>query len=1106
MIDKLTSIKPVKSQDPTIPATATRTLIASFPRPLPGVPPAKSTHEAYGAISKVLIPRLLGRVVLPQSSGSKTLPAPPRGMLEFDEDGGSVSEGDAIDVLNELVRCFGPLLQEREVQTLAVRLGEIVASDSSVVSGAMRKKAVAGVAQLSVYFTDPLLDDWVQTTTAQLQYEDISPPKRRVLVSMIGQVARAVPRRLGTFLPKLAPLVLGALTEEGLAQAQSQMSEDGVVDPVIIDMKEGALITLEDLISCCVSEMVPYTDATIAACILHLSFDPGMIDADDEMDGAEDDDEAEVDEDDAEDEDFEEEDQLSDDEDTSWKVRRCAAKALHSLIATRSTDLIENGELFNRIAPALIRRFNEREENVKLEVLATSALLVKKTRDNAPVEAIENGTDTRVDSTNTRKRRRGSSDASMYDPEPIRMIKPVAAASERQELSALGASMVSGVIKMLPQKSIATKQAATVLLREYVLYKHDGLNSDMEKVMNLIIETIRGKHLLAGSSTLTAGTSTFASVNSLRIQTLDLLHAISDTHASNITNPFLPKVAEALVVAIGDQYFKVSCHAIRAAESVLESIATPTSPDQQKKIKAGLDVLLNEIIERARSPKSELEVRQDAIHAMAVCLAGSTAAAKLTSPEQRKAGLSILEDRLRNETTRLASLQAVKRTVSCMDQLGSGEKDWLQKVATEIAQQLRKSDPKVRGSSLLALRAVVSHESVVKSLSVATMREIQNNLLPLLGTNNVTNPAVAMEIMENMIAHQPRDLATPELNTALCSLLLTPLGTSALDALLSLVEAIGKQGVGDPLMQSFLQNVGVGGDPSVVGLAIGTLLVSGGPTIKLSVAELQKELQTAQDDQRRCLALAIFGEVALRQGARSDIGPKLFLDRFTSRSDQVSRVAAAALGRAAVGNVSTYLPAILPLLKQPGDAQLLLLHSVKEMLQHADKMRGPLDRYSEEIWTSLLSFSESEDTRVISAECAGRLAALEPKKYLPMLQVRLPSFSPSIRALPLTCLPGLPPQPQSLGARHRHPGAALRAAGGRRGLRRGAAAGPDRHADHHARRRRAREPPARPHHAQLGRAQQAQPHPAPPRPAAAVRAPRVRDRPEPRARGADGAV
>ena len=1001
MIDKFTSIKPVKSQDPSIPATATRTLIASFPRPLPGVPAAKPMLEAYGAISDVLIPRLLGRIVLPKPFGKTNLPPPPRGMLEFDEDSTTAAEGDAIDVLNELVRCFGPLLQEAEIQALAVRLGEIVASDLAVVGSAMRKKAVAGISQLSVYFTDSLLDHWVQTTAAQLQNDDIAPPKRRVLVLMVGQVARAIPRRLGAALPKLAPLVLGALTEEGLAQAQSQMSEDGVVDPMIIDMKEAALITLEDLLSSCVSEMVPYTEEAIAACILHLSFDPGMIDADDEMDGAEDDEDAEDAEEDADDEGFEEEDQLSDDEDTSWKVRRCAAKALHSLIATRSTDLIESGQLFSKIAPALIRRFNEREENVKLEVLATAALLVKKTRDNAPVEAIENGTDTRVDSMNTRKRRRGSSDASMYDPEPIRMMKPVAATSERQELSALGASMVSGVIKMLGQKSIATKQAATVLLREYVLYKHDGLNSDMEKVMSPIIETIRGKHLLAGSSTLTAGTSTFASVNSLRIETLSLLRAISDTHASNITNPFLPKLAEALVVAIGDPYFKVSCHAIRAAESVLESTITAPSTDQQKKIKAGLDVLLNEIIERARSPKSELEVRQDAIHAMAVCLAGSTAAAKLTSAEQRKAGLTILEDRLRNETTRLASLQAVKRTVSCMDQLDASDAAWLQKVATEIAQQLRKADPKVRGSSLLALRAVVSHAPVAQALSGASMREIQSNLLPLLGTHSATNPAVAMEILEHLIAQRPRELATPELHAALCALLLTPLGASALDALLSLVEAVGAAGVGDPLMQSFLQHVGVGGDPAVVGLAIGTLLVSGGDTIQLSVAELQQELHAARDDQRRCLALAIFGEIALRRGPAADIPPQTFLDRFASRSDQVSRVAAVALGRAAVGNVATYLPAILPLLKRPGDAQLLLLHSVKEMLQHADRMRGPLAQYSEEIWTSLLGFSESEDTRVTSAECAGRLAALEPKKYLPMLQVSLPPSSSHLSPSPL---------------------------------------------------------------------------------------------------------
>ena len=102
-------------------------------------------------------------------------------------------------------------------------------------------------------------------------------------------------------------------------------------------------------------------------------------------------------------------------------------------------------------------------------------------------------------------------------------------------------------------------------------------------------------------------------------------------------------------------------------------------------------------------------------------------------------------------------------------------------------------------------------------------------------------------------------------------------------------------------------------------------------------------------------------------------------------------MAATALGRAAAGDVSTYVPKLLPMLKRAGEGQRLVLLAIKELLMHPDRVRKPLERYSEEMWTGLVGFAEAEDARVVSAECVGRLAALEPGKYLPLLQVGRPS-------------------------------------------------------------------------------------------------------------------
>ncbi len=78
------------------------------------------------------------------------------------------------------------------------------------------------------------------------------------------------------------------------------------------------------------------------------------------------------------------EEEYSDDEDSSWKVRRAAAKCLAAIIAEYPDQL---ARIYKEAAPALLARFREREENVKAEVFAAFVELV------AQVEAAGQGND-----------------------------------------------------------------------------------------------------------------------------------------------------------------------------------------------------------------------------------------------------------------------------------------------------------------------------------------------------------------------------------------------------------------------------------------------------------------------------------------------------------------------------------------------------------------------------------------------------------------------------------------------------------------------------------------------------------------------------------------
>lgn len=224
---------------------------------------------------------------------------------------------------------------------------------------------------------------------------------------------RSIPRKFGPYLQTLAPFVLSALSTQEQDEEMDVSDDEAERDPEIDEVLEAALIALEGFVGSCSNDMRMYTDETIEAATRFLKYDPNLAEDDDDEDDMPSDDEDAL-----EGEDFEEETGFDDDDDASWKVRRCAAKVLYTLISTRSNgDLLEDGTLYGKVAPALIARFKEREENVRLEVLATMSNLVKKSGDGpAPVKfADEHPQAGTMGPPPSRKRRRGGSDASMFD-------------------------------------------------------------------------------------------------------------------------------------------------------------------------------------------------------------------------------------------------------------------------------------------------------------------------------------------------------------------------------------------------------------------------------------------------------------------------------------------------------------------------------------------------------------------------------------------------------------------------------------------------------------------------------------------------------------------
>ena len=991
LVEKLSNLSTTHSIDTSIRAAALRTFITAFTPPVVGVAPSKSTQDAYNAISRVLIPRLVGYVVTPQAP--KSHPAPPPGMLEVSPKTGA--DGDAIDVLIEVVRCFGPLLQDVEKQALQKSILTILDNERTGI--VIKKKTVLAMSTLAMYLPDRLLSSFVTSTIQGFRGAQVTTHKRRLLITVVGSLARSVPQRLGPQLKKLAPFILDALSHERYQEYKEELVETGASNPEAEEVFGAALIALEGFLACCSHEMRAYTVEAIQAALRYVAFDPNMAEEDEDMGGTQhdsDDEDLEQNQPDEEEEqDYEEEAGMSDDDDMSWKVRRCAAKVLYVIVSTRSNgDLLDNGVLYDKIAPTLIKRFQEREENVRLEILAALDLLINKTG-----QVIPNSSSEKVDAealhpepSRSRKRRRASTTENDFESQgpiqvPMGVNSPVPspppASGPKADLARSRPAIVQGIIKILRQGSAPTKQAGLNLLRELSLVQSSGLSDHLTNVIDPLVDAID----------LPTGSASFAVAgagNQLRIDALRLVGTICDTHPSRVIAPYLGKLIPKIAAAAAEKTLKVSSQALSTVESLVRVLTPPRSASTQQQYRSYIGNLYDTIIDRATATDADLEVRQRAIQALGILLARTSGGAntKLLPPTSRVKALGVLLDRMRNETTRLAAAQAIDLAAISLTEKDNVQKTWVREVVLELAAQFRKSDRAIKSASLIALRSLAGNRAAISCLDATTIRTLSAMLLPVIDISDLNTLGLALVIATKLVQSSPTTIVNDNLNRILCTVAVAPLSGAVLETFLALVKAIGEADVGQPLMKGLLKD-GITGDPAIAGKAIGTLLIAGGPSVGITTEAFVKELETTEDDIRKCLALYILGEAGLRLGKDSPLDPKVFSKYFTSRSETVPRAAAAAFGRAGAGNVDVYLPAILSNAKKSGNAQYLSLHAIKEILQYAGRSEVNISPYIRDVWDRLLSATKAEDNKAIGAECIGRIMVIEPKTFLPMIQV-----------------------------------------------------------------------------------------------------------------------
>ncbi|KAK0288259.1 hypothetical protein LTR35_003733 [Friedmanniomyces endolithicus] len=977
-IEKISTVKTSNSIDTTMAATAVRAIVTNLPHPVPGAPRGPKVQEAYSAVSKALIPRLTGRVVIPLG---KPLPPPPKGMLDEDMETGN--DSNTLDLLTEVAKCFGPMLQESEV--LALEQVTMRVLESERCGTVMKKKAVAALSALAPYFTDGLLAHHVSYSIEKLRQSHVTPQQRKLYLQVYSSLARSIPQKFGPYLKTLAPFVLSPLSQQELDEQRGQEAEaEGERDVQMEEVREAALVALESFLQACAQDMRAYTKDVVEASTRFLKYDPNVADEEDE-----DMEEEEEEEDFDGDEDFEQETGFEDEDDVSWKVRRCSAKVLHALIDKLDPN---DSAMYGQIAPALIARFKEREESVRNEVIATLAFLIAKTGDILGVHEASSSHSTAP----TKKRRRGFSDSLGSDFHAQKALMngyaspstPPPTDNATLGLAKINPEVVKGAAKLLKTSTVPTKQAVIALLKDMVSAQKGGLSEHADEVIDPVVETIT-------SASNTAG-------NTLRIEVLQLLRVIANSHSSKVIQPFLPKIVPALVNAAKDRYAKVSSEAFGTIESYIKSLTPPRSAASNGRNGQYLSQLYQVVTERISATDTDTEVRQKAVQALGL-LVGRTSGAtgeSLLSQQDRFTGQTVIAERLKNELTRLACVRAVDNIAVLAQSKNDFKPGWVSNVALELGAQFNKSSRSLRGASLSALRMLAINQASRESVDDKTIAQLVGMLVSLLKPDDLHMLGPALIVLGAFARDRPALVATPAVIDSICLVVTSSVSGTALDALVTCVEAIGRAGAGQHLMKALL-DVGVKGQTDVTGQVIGTLLVAGGSNIGVRVQDFVKELQTQQDEAKKCLALSVLGEASLHMGTSGILKPDSFTPYFADTSDKVKLSAAVALGRAGAGNVKVYLPSIISMLGQ--GTQYLLLHSVKELLQHSNAEED-IKPYAQTLWQNIISSGQAEDNKVVGAECIGRLAIINPAAYLPQLQTFLQNPNPTIRGMVISAL------------------------------------------------------------------------------------------------------
>lgn len=832
----------------------------------------------------------------------------------------------SLDLINDLLGKYGKeFVAEAEKIQKAV-LPQIISKHSGT-----KKKAIACIGLVSTISGEKQFNELMEHLLSGIKGSK-KADLIRTYIQCIGTLSRTVGGRMGKYLDKVVPLILNYVDHKDFAEDD--------------ELREICFQTFESLIYRCPKEISTFLKDIIPVALKFIKYDPNYAVGSDEEDAME------VDEE--EDEDEEEDDVYSDDDDSSWKVRKSSSRCLAAVIRTRPEMLVE---LYSTVAPTLVARFSEREENVKLDVFTSFNALLHQTA----------------------------------------LLSGAGTASKLEELVP---KIVTALSKQLKNKK--TKPPTRI-----------GIYG----VLRNLIQALPGC-LSSYIGDVVAGLQfSFADKNTsspLKIETLTFLRALLSTHDAQVFYPHFSTISAPIYKAVADSYYKITAEALRACYELVKVLRPDVNAASKFDYAAHTKPLYNVVKDKFVASDIDQEVKEEAINCIALIISrlGDVLQA------ETKESLKILLDRLRNEITRLTAVKALGEIAA--SPLKIDLSTILVDALKELTTFLRKQHRQLKQQTLNTLAIIVQNYGSNPSAQ-GEFEALLKELSLLITDTEMHQTYLAVKLCNAILQQAPNTSSTvssvilPQCLSLLSSSLLQGL---ALDAVLQLFGTMGKHLSFDNLLES-LVNIShkkseqemARGSYAIIAQCIATLVQSA-PAAKQqsTVARFIEGVKKGKNDGDHLLSIYSLGEIGRRIDLSSNPEIKqALLSCFESSSEDIKSAASVAFGGLAVGNLEKYLPEILAEVNSQPKRQYLLLGSLREVIVSQSRTEQGLSvivKFFDQFTKLLLAHtsSEEEGTRNMVSECLGKLALVKPEIIIPQLKEKTQDSSPNTRVTVVSAL------------------------------------------------------------------------------------------------------